>query len=255
MVIRVIEGESFHKTWVPLSDMSPHLARAVIAAEDNRFCEHTGVDWAAVETVFQEYRTNGRLRGASTVSMQTTKNLYLWPSRSVLRKALEVVLVQGIESAWSKERIIEVYLNIAEMGAGIYGVEAASQHYWGVAAGQLNVQQAAALISILPSPRRRNPLAGSPATASRVKQIKRSIDQLGSMLDCVPAAHPARRRAIPKETGPVDPESSSSIPAPAQSIPVHFQPEDTEGQNQAAPNEPRRRKKQKVRSKRRRRTR
>ena len=137
--------------------MTPHLARAVIAAEDNRFCEHGGVDWSAVQDVVGEYRADGRLRGASTISMQTTKNLFLWPSRSVIRKGLEVGLVQVIEASWSKERIMEVYLNIAEMGPGIYGAEAAAQHYWGISARRMSRDQAVRLVSILPAPLRRRP--------------------------------------------------------------------------------------------------
>jgi monofunctional biosynthetic peptidoglycan transglycosylase len=115
MVIRWTQDHPIDKDWVDLTEISPHVARAVIAAEDNRFCEHTGVDWSAVKTVVNEYREEGRLRGASTVSMQTAKNLYLWPGRSVVRKALEAGLVHVLEWAWTKERIMEVYLNI---GAG-----------------------------------------------------------------------------------------------------------------------------------------
>ena len=212
MAIRAIEGHGFTKTWVPLAEMSPHLARAVIAAEDNRFCEHNGVDWSAVGDVVEEYRNVGRLRGASTISMQTVKNLYLWPSRSVMRKGLEVGLVHVLEAAWSKQRIVEVYLNIAEFGPGVYGAQAAAQHHFERDAAELSLAQSAALASILPSPLRRNPTAETTATRNRVRRIRRGIRNLGPLLDCVPAPPAVRPAgsvlsAVPDSTLPVDPNS------------------------------------------------
>ena len=217
MVIRATQGHGFAKTWVPLTEMSPHLARAVIAAEDNRFCEHNGVDWSAVGDVVEEYRDAGRLRGASTISMQTVKNLYLWPSRSVMRKGLEVGLVHVLEAAWSKQRIVELYLNIAEFGPGVYGVQAAARHHFDRDAAQLSGTQAAALASILPAPLRRDPTAETTATRNRVKRIRRGIRNLGPLLDCVPGPPAAHPPAAP---------SSSADPVPPVEPPVEPQPAD-----------------------------
>lgn len=210
MVIRATQGHGVAKTWVPLTEMSPELARAVIAAEDNRFCEHNGVDWSAVGDVVEEYRDAGRLRGASTISMQTVKNLYLWPGRSVMRKGLEVGLVHVLEAAWSKQRIVEVYLNIVEFGPGVYGVQAAARHHFDRDAAQLTAAQSAALASILPSPLLRDPTAETAAVRNRVRRIRRGIRNLGPLLDCVPAP-PAERRvdsaplAVPDPPPPVAP--------------------------------------------------
>jgi monofunctional biosynthetic peptidoglycan transglycosylase len=121
MVIRLIEGEELHKDWVPLAQIAPALRHAVVAAEDNLFCEHGGFDWTALGEVIDELRAGGRPRGASTITMQTAKNLFLWPDRSLLRKGLEAWLTPQVELIWDKRRILEVYLNIVEMGPGIYG--------------------------------------------------------------------------------------------------------------------------------------
>ena len=254
MVIRAVQGEGLEHQWVPLSAISPHMARAVIASEDNRFCEHGGVDWSAVQDVVEEYREEGRLRGASTISMQTVKNLYFWPGRSVIRKGLEVATVQALEAVWTKERIIEVYLNIAEMGPGVYGVEAAARHHWGVSAKALNFKQAAALTGILPAPRRRNPRLKNRAVGQRVRRIQTALSQLGPLLDCVPAAQasgPSRRRI------PIDSDASErrSSVGGSSAVPVHLQPREAEGQHESTPDNPRRAKRKKVRPKRRRRSR
>ena len=256
MVIRSIQGEGLDRQWVSIEEMSPHLARAVIASEDNRFCEHGGIDWSAVRTVFDEYREDGRLRGASTISMQTVKNLYFWPGRSVIRKGLEVAIVPIMESVWPKERIIEVYLNIVELGPGLYGAEAASRHYWGVSARALTAKQSAALAAILPAPRRRNPTARSRLIRQRVARIEHAWSQLGPMLDCVPA--PRRGRPVaPKapvskvpSAVPVHVERPVGVP-----VPIPLESEDTKGEDEAAPEKPRRSKGKKVRTKRRRRPR
>ena len=247
MVLRALQGEGLDRQWVSLDEMSVHLPRAVIASEDNRFCEHGGVDWSEFKTVMEEYRDDGRLRGASTVSMQTVKNLYFWPGRSVIRKGLELAMVHVLEAAWSKDRIMEVYLNIAEMGPGIYGVEAAARRYWGVSALAVSANQSAALVSILPAPRKRNPTRVNRITADRIVRIKRSVVQLGPMLECVSV--PKSRRSLRKQGDdlgiPVDVDTS-------QTVPVHFQLKDTKGKNKSAPNEPRRTKGKKVQPKRRR---
>jgi len=143
------------QAWVPYERISVNLKRAVIAAEDARFVEHDGVDWDAVEKAYESNRRQGRpLHGGSTISQQVAKNLFLSGERSYARKAEELLITYLIELAWPKRRILEVYLNIAEWGDGIFGAEAAARHYDGVAAAQLQPEQAARLATYLPSPKR-----------------------------------------------------------------------------------------------------
>ena len=131
MLIRRVEGYGIDKSWRPLDDISPHLIRAAMAGEDARFCRHHGFDWGAIETAWNRYQSgHGRLLGASTISMQTAKNVFLWPGRDWLRKAFEAWFTALIELAWGKRRIMEVYLNVVEWGPGVYGAEAAARHYF-----------------------------------------------------------------------------------------------------------------------------
>ncbi len=154
MVMRhVAEGEPIRKEWVPFSRISPSLARAVVASEDEKFCIHHGFDWAAYGEAWRQFRTGHRPRGASTISMQTAKNLFLWPGRSLIRKGLEAYLTVWLELLWPKQRIIEVYLNVIEWGHGIYGAEAASRAYFGRPASALTAEEAARLAAVLPNPR------------------------------------------------------------------------------------------------------
>jgi monofunctional biosynthetic peptidoglycan transglycosylase len=153
MLIRRAEGYGIAKTWRPLDEISPHLLRAVMAGEDARFCEHHGFDWEAIRDAWRRYRAGtGKLRGASTISMQTAKNVFLWPGRDWVRKGLEAYFTALIELAWGKERIIEIYLNVVEWGPGLYGAEAASQYYFHKQAGALGAEEAARLAAILPDP-------------------------------------------------------------------------------------------------------
>jgi monofunctional biosynthetic peptidoglycan transglycosylase len=166
MLIRAAQGYGLTKTWRPLEEISPNLVRAVIAGEDARFCRHRGFDWEAIEAAWKRYqRRRGRLVGASTISMQTAKNLFLWPGRDWLRKGLEVWFTALIELSWSKRRILEIYLNIVELGPGIYGAEAAARHHFGSSAAELNVREAARLASMLPDPLDRS--ARNPGPAAR----------------------------------------------------------------------------------------
>jgi len=144
-------------TFVPLSRIADNLERAVIAAEDGRFFHHGGIDWQELEKAMQKDWQRGRMRGASTISQQLVKNLFLTTYQSVLRKALELPLVFLAELLLSKERILELYLNVIEWGPGIYGAEAASLHYYGLSAAQLSRWQAARLAACIPSPRTRIP--------------------------------------------------------------------------------------------------
>jgi monofunctional biosynthetic peptidoglycan transglycosylase len=153
MVQRMFEGHGLHRQWRPLSQMSPALPRAVIAAEDQRFCEHRGFDFNAIEKAMKhnERRPN-RIRGGSTISQQAAKNVFLWPQRSYVRKGLEAYFTVLIETLWGKRRIMEVYLNTVEWGPGVYGAEAAARRNFGVGANHLSPAQAARLAAILPSP-------------------------------------------------------------------------------------------------------
>ena len=151
-----IFGEGVAQTWVPLEKISPNIVRAVIMSEDGRFCEHDGVDFRALEKVLSE-TGRGTLRGASTISMQVVKNLFLWPSKSYLRKAIELPLTFFMELVWPKRRIMEVYLNIAEWGPGIFGIEAATQYHYHKRAKNLSPGEASRLAVALPNPITRNP--------------------------------------------------------------------------------------------------
>lgn len=182
MIIRLVEGEGLRKDWVALEDIAPALPRAVIAAEDNLFCEHFGFDWEALSDQIETLLGGGRPRGASTITMQTAKNLFLWPERSLLRKALEAWFTPQIELLWDKRRILEVYLNIVEFGPGIYGAEAAARAHFGKAASALGAHEAALLAAILPSPREWSPRGGY--AQERATTIRRRIEQLGPRLDC-----------------------------------------------------------------------
>jgi monofunctional glycosyltransferase len=153
MLIRAAEGNGIAKEWRPLAQISPHLVRAVIASEDAKFCEHHGFDWDAIREAWRRYRRGeGKLRGASTISMQTAKNVFLWPGRDWLRKGFEAYFTVLIELAWGKERIIETYLNVVEWGPGIYGAEAAAQYHFHKPASALTADEAAHLAAVLPDP-------------------------------------------------------------------------------------------------------
>jgi monofunctional glycosyltransferase len=154
MLLRLVDGVGLTKTWQPLGRIAPALMRAAMAGEDGKFCSHDGFDWDAVFYAWQHNQRGRLLLGASTISMQTAKNLFLWPGRSWTRKALEVYFTALIELAWSKRRIMEIYLNIVEWGPGIYGAEAAARHYFAKSAAALSNQEAARLAAILPDPRR-----------------------------------------------------------------------------------------------------
>jgi monofunctional biosynthetic peptidoglycan transglycosylase len=152
------------RTWVPLDAVAPVMVRSVIAAEDARFFLHHGVDWGAIEDA-RDYndRHGGKpRRGGSTITMQCARNVFLWQGKSYFRKALEAALAYAIDTAWGKRRVLEVYLNVIEWGTGVYGVEAAAQANFGVAAAELDARQAALLAAVLP-----NPLASVPARPTR----------------------------------------------------------------------------------------
>jgi monofunctional biosynthetic peptidoglycan transglycosylase len=153
MVERLIQGQGLSKSWRGLGDIAPALPQAVIAAEDARFCQHHGFDFQAMrEAAIHNERRPGRVRGGSTISQQTAKNVFLWPSRDYVRKGLEAWFTLLEEAIWGKRRILEVYLNVVEWGPGTYGAEAAARRYFGEDAADLTPDQAARLAAILPDP-------------------------------------------------------------------------------------------------------
>lgn len=203
MLIRSIQGHLSHKAidkkvrhesssgfrirlkWRSLNNISPHLIRAVIASEDQRFFEHNGFDWEQIAKALAESqsaptgsRQSKRLRGASTISMQTARNVFLWQGRSWLRKGLEAYFTVLIELIWSKERILEVYLNVVEWGPGIYGAEAAARSYFNCSAKELTQSQSALMAAVLPNPRRWSPARPTPYILWRKQEI---LQQMANM--------------------------------------------------------------------------
>jgi monofunctional glycosyltransferase len=174
-------GESWRlggitKDWVSFEEIAPAMAHSAVAAEDANFCRHWGFDMKAIRAVVAE----GGTGGASTISQQTVKNVFLWHGRSWLRKAMEAVLTPFVELVWSKERILEVYLNVAEFGEGIFGVQAAAQHYFGVDARDLTDVQAARLAAILPNPKDLNPAKPSGYVRQRTRSIMAGADTVAA---------------------------------------------------------------------------
>ncbi len=180
---------SIDQQWADWNALSPQLAIAVVAAEDQRFAEHSGFDTEAIREAWQRYRRGGKsLRGGSTISQQVAKNLFLWSDRSWLRKGLETWYTGLIETLWPKQRILEMYLNIAEFGDGVYGAEAASQRYFGKPAAQVSAAQAARLAAVLPSPRRYSVTAPSAYVRRRAAWIEAQMQQLGGLAYLTPIA-------------------------------------------------------------------
>lgn len=170
-------GYVAHSDWVPMSEISAPMALAVMAAEDQKFPEHWGFDVDAIQSVLD--KDGGKMRGASTLSQQTAKNLFLWDGRSWVRKGLEAGLTVGIETVWTKRRILTVYLNIVEFGDGVFGVEQASQHFFHKPASRLTASQAALLAAVLPNPHLFKVNAPSAYVLRRQQWILRQMSQLG----------------------------------------------------------------------------
>lgn len=187
MLARWIFGEPVDRRYVPLDKISSDLRLAVVLSEDARFCRHHGVDWGALREVVDEAEDHGPTRGASTLTMQTVKNLFLWPTRSYLRKAIEIPLALVLDAAWPKRRILEVYLNIAEWGNGIFGAEAAAQRSFGKSAAQLDAWEAALLAVALPSPHRRQAARPSRVQVALAQRVfARMHVAPPALLDCAP---------------------------------------------------------------------
>ncbi|MCS4435725.1 monofunctional biosynthetic peptidoglycan transglycosylase [Aquiflexum gelatinilyticum] len=167
-----------YKDWVSIDNISKHMPQAVYAAEDQKFLEHNGFDWKAMEEAWEKNKKGKRIKGASTISQQTAKNVFLWPSRNLVRKGLEAYFTFLIELIWSKERIMEVYLNVIEMGPGIYGIEAASQTFYNRPASKLTRQQAAMIAAVLPNPIRWSPAKPTGYIRGRQSWILRQMNNL-----------------------------------------------------------------------------
>jgi monofunctional biosynthetic peptidoglycan transglycosylase len=159
------------KDWVRIKKISPHLIQAVVAAEDNRFLEHWGIDMQAIEKAIEHNKKHKRIRGASTITQQTAKNVFLWPARTYTRKVFELYFTFLIETFWNKKRIMEVYLNVIETGDGVYGAEAAARKYFHKSASKLTRGEAALIAAALPNPRKRNPAAPSSYMLRRQAKI------------------------------------------------------------------------------------
>lgn len=208
-VERLLAGTPGERTYVPvpLSQLEPNLALAVVAGEDSRFFMHRGFDWEEIEDAIEDYREGGALRGGSTITQQLVKNLFMTTHSTVLRKALEVPLTYGAELLLSKRRILELYVNVIEWGPGVYGAEAAARHHYGTSADHLTRYQAAALASCIPSP-----LTRRPQTAGWYRNvILRRMNKIGHLPVSTPSAS-----ADPTPSRPSTPTSSSdSVSSPS----------------------------------------
>jgi monofunctional biosynthetic peptidoglycan transglycosylase len=167
-----------YKDWVSIDNISKNMPQAVYAAEDQKFLDHNGFDWKAMEEAWEKNKKGKRIKGASTISQQTAKNVFLWPSRNLIRKGLEAYFTFLIETIWTKERIMEVYLNVIEMGPGIYGIEAASQTFYNRPASKLTRQQAAMIAAVLPNPIRWSPAKPTGYIRGRQSWILRQMNNL-----------------------------------------------------------------------------
>ncbi|MBP0491906.1 monofunctional biosynthetic peptidoglycan transglycosylase [Roseomonas sp. SG15] len=192
MIIRSIQGigqdvgEGMRHDWVPLESIAPALAESVVAGEDNNFCrESLGFDFGAIREEVEAWQDGETPRGASTITMQTAKNLFLWPGRDPVRKLVEAWLTPQVALLWPKRRVIEVYLNSVEFGPGIYGAEAAARAFFNKPAARLTRGEAARLAAVLPSPLNWSAAQPSERVQRRAAVIERRVGQLGPLLDCL----------------------------------------------------------------------
>ena len=183
----LMDSNGITKDWEPLSNIDRNLVSAVIAAEDGKFCTHDGFDREAIEKAIERNAQGGRIRGGSTISQQTAKNVFLWQGGGYVRKGFEAWFTFLIEQIWDKRRIMEVYLNVAEWGAGIYGAEAAAQHWFGKSASELTRTEAARLAAILPSPRRYQAAEPGPFVRRRARSIQAAMGTVRAdgLSDCI----------------------------------------------------------------------
>ena len=185
MIQQRFSGETVKRDWVPLEKISPFVWQSVVSSEDGQFCSHHGVDWNQINIVIDDALEGEPVRGASTITMQSVKNLYLWPSRSYVRKVLEVPLALLVNAIWGKKRTMEIYLNIAEWGPGIYGIEAAAQHHFKRSAARLTRKQAALLAVTLPNPILRNPRKPNRGMRNLARLVERRARASGAYVKCL----------------------------------------------------------------------
>ena len=186
MIGRLVEGQGYQRDYVPLSAIAPVAIASVIASEDARYCRNDGVDWDSLHAVLSDADADGPSRGASTITMQTVKNLFLWPGRSTIRKGIEIAVALVLGKVWSKGHTIEVYLNIAEWGDGLFGIEAAAQHYFGKSARRLDAHEAALLATSLPNPIDRDAANPEPFQRKLAASIVARARGSAEWLDCLP---------------------------------------------------------------------
>nr|WP_183432813.1 monofunctional biosynthetic peptidoglycan transglycosylase [Mesorhizobium sp. RMAD-H1] len=185
MLKDLVTLNGYDRRWMPIEEMSPVLVNSVMMSEDGQFCSHTGIDWRQLNAVITDAVDGERVRGASTITMQTVKNLFLWNGRSFIRKAIELPLAVAADLILPKWRIMEIYLNIAEWGPGIYGAEAAAQHHFGRSASQLTARQAAYLAVTLPNPILRNPAKPSRAMQRVARVVEARARRAGAYVGCL----------------------------------------------------------------------
>lgn len=179
MIANTVDGRGINKDWMSLDEMSPEMARAAIAAEDGNFCKHNGFDFKAIQKAMESnFKGERKLRGGSTISQQTAKNAFLWQNGGYFRKALEAWFTVLIETLWTKKRIMEVYLNIAETGIGTYGANAGAQRYFGHDASRLTRAEAARIAAVLPLPKKREAISPTGFTRRYGNMISRRIGQV-----------------------------------------------------------------------------
>lgn len=186
MVYDLVTLKGYKRQWVDLQEISERARHSVLVSEDSFHCEHNGVDWKEFTRALDEFRTGeGRGRGASTITMQTAKNLFLWHGRSPIRKAIEVPLALYLDLVLSKKRILEIYLNIVELDTHVYGIEAAAQHYFGHSAAKLGPQRSALLAVTLPNPRARNPAKPTNGLRRLARTIVARAKVAGPYVQCL----------------------------------------------------------------------
>jgi len=186
MLGRKIAGKGYERIYVRLEDIAPVAVASVVASEDAGFCRNDGVDWGALHEVLNRAGKNGPGRGASTITMQTAKNLFLWPGRSVIRKGVEIGIALVLGKVWSKAHTLEVYLNIAEWGDGLFGIEAAAQRYFRKRAGQLDAREAALLATSLPNPIKRDAAHPRPFQRRLAAGVAARALDSAELLSCLP---------------------------------------------------------------------
>ena len=185
MAGHILSGTTLEQRWVPIEKISPHLTKAVITSEDSSFCRHNGIDWQEIKKVWSRKKQLSEIRGASTIPMQTMKNLFLWPGRNYFRKFFEFPLAYISSWIWPKKRMLEIYLNIAEWGPGIFGAEAAAHHHFKIRASQISPRQAALLAASLPNPIIRRAGKPGPRTRKMAAIVQKRAANSGLVASCI----------------------------------------------------------------------